>query len=262
MEPPESGTFEKALRDALTTDFPARSPEKGDPHELHQALREVAVALPMVDNLGITGDSRDLYPWIDKLAGGARALYPEIPCKAGCSACCHYPVSLYTIAENEWQPIARYVEREWPRERLIAFVRRFWETHGPYIWRLKVLNFVIEIPLPVAPRREAIPLACPFLEEDRCAVYDVRPAQARTFGLFEFKHFFLAKPVLYGCEMAQEQMKPVLALGDRPKLPSFNPLFGVRCFLVRGPKRLIPLWVARQWPRKWLAAAEASPIQP
>ncbi|MBM3266349.1 MAG: hypothetical protein FJZ01_01770 [Candidatus Sericytochromatia bacterium] len=248
-------SFEDALRAELAAAPPAPDGPEPDPAPLMAALREVAVALPMVDNLGRTGDATDLYPWLDRLAAGARTLYPEIPCGAGCSACCHYPVSLYTIAEAEWRPMADLVARKWPRERLEAFVRRFWGSHGPYLWRLRVLNFLMEIPLPVVARREAIPLACPFLEDDRCAVYAARPAIARAFGLFSFKHFFLRKPVPYGCDLTRERLDPVLAIKDRPGLPSFNPFFGVRGALARGPRRFIPLWVAREWPRSWLREA-------
>ena len=243
---PAADTFEVALQQAL------------DAAPLAATLREVAFKLPMVDNLGISGDHRDLLPLIDQLADGARALYPEIPCKPGCSACCHYPVALYTIAESEWRPMEEQILLTWPEERLIAFVRKFWDSHGPYMWRLRVVNFLMEFPLPIVPRREAIPLACPFLEDDRCAVYDRRPAQARTFGLFSYKHFFFKEPVLYGCDMAQEVMAPVLAARDRPGLPSFNSIYGVRSKLARGRKLLIPLWVAKQWPRAWLRKAEAA----
>lgn len=247
MDPADrQASFENALEAAL-----GQGPGPAEP--IADAWRDVAVKLPLVDNLGRTGDDRDLYPHIDNLCAAARAAYPELLCKAGCSACCHYPVALYTISEAEWRPMVELIERTWPRERLVAFVRAFWESHGPYMLRLRVLSWLMAIPLPVIGRREAIPLACPFLENDRCAVYEARPAQARAFGMFVRKPLFHSEQVLYGCEQATEHMKPILARGDRRGLPNFDPIFGVLMWLARGRKRLIPVWFARQWPRKWLA---------
>ncbi len=235
-----------------TPRLPDGSPD-GAP--LASALERVRVALPMVDNMGLSRDDRDLYTHIDDLAEGAKAAYPESLCKAGCSACCHYPAGLFTASRAEWEAIYDHIAETWPAEQVVRMVRRFWDGHGPFIRRLKAIEWLMEFPLPVNAKREAVPLACPFLESDRCTIYAARPTFCRTFGQFTFKYWWQREPTLYGCDKQTEHLEPILRRPGRARLPSFNPIFHKRFVLSqKGKRHLLSLWVAARWPRRWLEA--------
>lgn len=253
--------FEAALVAAIQAAGPdaiPRPPGSPDPVPLAAAMEEVRIALPLADNLGRSGDERDLYALADKLTSGVKEAYPESLCKAGCSGCCRYPEALFTATAREWDVILDHIEREWPAERVFTFVSRFWETHGRYWRRLKAAEWLIEfpLPLPVHPRRAAIPIACPFLEDHRCAIYPVRPLYCRSFGSFTYKSFFRPEPAIYGCEDQAANLEPLMDRPGRPRIPRFNPLLARRHALSKGGQRhLLAIWIARRWPKKWLAAA-------
>jgi Fe-S-cluster containining protein len=260
--------LEAALLAARAANWPAPSAQDGssgvpaplarapsvpagpDPASLAAAMAQVRVELPVVDSLP------DLYALVDDLADGVRAAYPESLCKAGCSGCCHYPAGLFTASRQEWDVILEHVRNHWSPERIGGFVRRFWDTHGRYLARLRAVEWLMEFPLPVNARREAVPLACPFLEDDRCTIYAVRPVYCRCFGQFSFKYWWKREPIVYGCDMQVEHLEPITRQPGRAKLPSFNPLFNKRFALsYRSTRHLLAIWVAKQWPRKWLATS-------
>ncbi|MBU6428471.1 MAG: YkgJ family cysteine cluster protein [Cyanobacteria bacterium REEB65] len=231
-------------------------PSEGpDPFPLAVAMANVRVALPMVDNLGRTGDARDLHQLVDTLAAGARAAFPESLCKAGCSDCCYYPTSLFNVKRTEWDAIVRYIEANWSVERRQAFVERFWHEHGPYVWRLRILGYLVGIPLPVFPEPQSVPAACPFLEADRCSIYPARPTQCRAFGHFSVQYWWRRQPLLYGCLEQVKRLRTALQEPGRAQLPSLNPLEWKLWGLAFGPKRLLALWVAKTWPRRTIFEA-------
>ncbi len=248
--------FEAALRAAIQAAGPdtVKRVEAGpDSAPLAGAMEDVRVALPMVDNMGRTQDQSDLYTLIDLLASGVKEAYPESLCKAGCSSCCQYPPALFTVTRQEWEAMLAYVTREWSAERIGRLVTRFWGSHGPYMRRLKVIEWLMEFPLPVNAKRKAVPLECPFLEDERCSVYPVRPVYCRSFGSFTYKYFWTPEPFVYGCQEQSDLLGPITRRPGRARLPSFNALFNKRFFLSRGGKRrLLSMWLARQWPKKWL----------
>ena len=139
----------------------------------------------LADNVGETHDEHDLYTHLDRLSEGVKATFPGSYCKAGCSACCHYPVALFTLTFTEWRVIQRYVEDVWSQAQRDALVERYNRVFNRF-WRfaltmLQNSMFGVVLAAPVMYPRK---IACPFLVDDACTVYPARPYQCRSFGHF------------------------------------------------------------------------------
>ncbi|MBI6546657.1 MAG: Mov34/MPN/PAD-1 family protein [Cyanobacteria bacterium NC_groundwater_1444_Ag_S-0.65um_54_12] len=215
--------------------------------ELAAAYEKVRARLPLANRLG-GGGQQDLYQLIDELAKAARAAYPESLCRDGCSHCCYYPVALFTVSREEWEAIFAYLQQQWTAERLQQFLRRFYREARPYWWRLRWYNWLLDFPLPVMPTRERLPLACPFLIAERCAVYQARPAFCRCFGLFSLSHWFLRRSYPYACKAQSDLLQALASQPLRAQLPSFNPVSMLRGGIARGNKQLLALWISQTWP--------------
>ena len=83
---------------------------------------------------------RALYDFMTELYGSINKF---LPCRKGCTACCHYPVSI-TVLEAE------YIERETKLKRQRAILNSWDRTS-----------------------------ACPFLTGGKCSIYDHRPFVCR-----------------------------------------------------------------------------------
>lgn len=218
-----------------------------------QALARVKEALPACDNVGRTGDARDVYHHLDDLASAVAAQFPESLCKAGCSACCYYPVGLFTTGVTEWNVIRRHIETHWSPERQAAFVERFRRRY-PF-WALALVGALQNSVLGLvagAPWISKLKLSCPFLEDGRCSVYAARPYQCRSFGLFACRSGFSKAPKLYAC--AEQGGALWAPLSDPARggvqLPVLNPLVRrLKRFCAKGPQLALPLWVAG-WARR------------
>mgnify|MGYP001257984765 CR=1 FL=1 len=218
-------------------------------HPLSAAMEAAREELPRVDNMGVTGDARDLLAVTDRLADAVKEAYPQSLCAAGCSACCHYPVGLFDIDRAEWNVIRRYLETTWTREERRSFFARFQERFGPYRFKLRILDVLMTFPLPVTSKPEGLPLACPFLVNDRCTVYPARPVVCRTFGLFSVLRSGRKESHLYACEKQALALNEAIS-GDGPQImpPSVNP---IRLALVRflsNKSKLLPMWLWKDFP--------------
>lgn len=219
-------------------------------HPLSDAMEVARRDLPQVSNMGATGDARDLFAVTDRLAEAVQQAFPESLCRAGCSACCHYPVGLFDIDRAEWEVIRRHLQATWSRAERREFFTRFQERFGPYRLKLRILNALMTFPLPVTSKPEGLPLACPFLVNDRCVVYPVRPIVCRTFGLFSVIRSGRQESHLYACEKQATALNAALSQeGPQIMPPSVNP---IRLALVRFLKNramLLPMWLWKDFPR-------------
>jgi Fe-S-cluster containining protein len=218
-------------------------------HPLSAAMEAARIDLPQVSNMGGTGDERDLFTVTDRLADAVKEAYPESLCGAGCSACCHYPVGLFDIDRAEWDVIRRYLQTAWTREQRRDFHARFLERFGPYRLKLWLLNVMMTFPLPVTSRPEGLPLACPFLVNNRCSVYPARPIVCRTFGLFSVRRSGRQESHLYACEMQATALNEALT-GDGPQImpPSVNPIRLVLVRFLKNKSKLLPMWLWKDFP--------------
>lgn len=220
-----------------------------DAHPLAAAMEAAREDLPRVTNMGQSGDARDLFAVTDRLADAVKATYPESLCQAGCSACCHYPVGLFDIDRAEWDVIRRYLETHWSRGERRAFHARFLERFGPYRLKLWILNVLMTFPLPVTSKPEGLPLACPFLVDNRCVVYPARPIVCRTFGLFSVLRSGRRESHLYACEKQAEALSAAMAEQDPLIMPpSVNPIRSVLVRFLKNQTKLLPMWLWKDFP--------------
>lgn len=216
-----------------------------DATPLVEAMTYVREHLPEAENIGATGDARDYYHHLDKLAEGVSQTFPRSFCKAGCSGCCYYPVGLFTISFTEWEVMRRHIETEWTDGERAAFIRRYQQTFTGF-WRFvlgQLQNSFVSLIL-TAPLVHRARIACPFLVDDRCSVYAVRPYQCRTFGLFAARASAGREPKVYACNVQGENLLAQLKHGGpQIQLPVMNPIVIKIRKLCRGPKLALPIWV-------------------
>lgn len=218
---------------------------------LAAALDATRAELGEVQRIGPVDAGHDLYGVIDRLADAVRASYPASLCRSGCGRCCEYPTAFFDFYEAEWQLIVEHVAAHWSPERHEAFLARFHRTHGPYRLRLALFGWLMGQSLPIFPTRQALPLSCPFLEDERCSIYAARPFPCRTFGSFTTKLTAWSQPHVYGCAEQGEVMDAAVLAAPLPVyMPDVAPLQWKELALAHGPKRTMAAWIRRSWGRR------------
>jgi Fe-S-cluster containining protein len=160
-----------------------------------------------------------------------------IPCRAGCSACCHGPFDI-TVADAlllreglaQLPPQERAVVRE-RAERVLALMQEHAPDWGPP-WDLRALGDDRFDGMAEALADEA----CPLLDDDgRCRVYAFRPLVCRLIGLpmmtaegeilenacpiqDQFPTYAMLDPQLFDFGALQEQETPCLEAAARTTL--------------------------------------------
>lgn len=238
--PPPGATFDASLGD-----------EPPDAAPLAEAMAYVRERLPEAENLGETGDAKDYYHHLDKLAEGVSRTFPKSFCKAGCSGCCYYPVGLFTISFTEWEVIRRHMEAEWTDADRADFVARYQATFTTF-WKFvlgQLQNSFVGLLL-TAPFVQRARIPCPFLKDERCSIYAARPYQCRTFGLFAARPAVNKEPKVYACNLQGDNLLAQLRHGGpQIQLPVMNPIVIKIKKLCRGPRLALPIW-AGIWVRK------------
>lgn len=225
-------------------------------HPLAEALLDAHDRVWTTTNMGQTRDENDLFFVIDQLSQGVVATHPSSLCYSGCGRCCHYPTGFFDIFPQEWALIHKYIETEWEPERLQEMLRRFRLEHAPLLWWIKILEGLMGLSITILPKRKALPLHCPFLENDRCSIYPVRPFPCRTFGHFSAKMTPWNQPHPYACADQSSQIRESMAKEElQVMLPDVSTVQMRQYFFVKGKKRLIATWIAKTYrepPRgKW-----------
>jgi len=224
-------------------------------HALAIAREKVGAAT----NMGVSGDDRDLFHLIDDLSTSVVATYPESLCYAGCGRCCHYPTAFFDIFPQEWTLIREHLEQHWAPARREALVALFWKSHGPYLWLIRAFEWLMGLAIPLFPTHKALPLQCPFLEDDRWSIYRVRPFPCRAFGAFQAKMTRWSRSHVYACSEQSEALTEAIAKSPlNPALPDIHPVQLKQYAFVDGRRRTIASWIARTYPqpKSWSALAK------
>lgn len=226
-----------------------------------EAIRAFRDDLAGADNLGGSGDERDVYVLLDRLVAAVRAAYPGVRCGAGCSGCCDSATAVFDVWPEEWKRIEAHVATRWTPERRAAFKARFDREHGGRLKAYRLLGAIKHFE-PVADRYWAKEgYRCPFLEDGKCSIYEARPLACRMYGYFAVRGRWLAPPSIYGCRMQADYFSDERERGGL-HLPSVNAVTarvgrltrvppwkrGARGQEPAGRARILPLWVADRWP--------------
>lgn len=210
------------------------------------AIRAFRAALPDADNLGETGDARDLYVLVDALTSAVSAAYPGSLCKAGCSRCCQSATAVFDVSPIEWKRIARHLEEDWSDGDRRALAARFEREQRPQLAAYRLLGLVGFFEPLMDAYFARKPYTCPFLVDGRCSIYAVRPLVCRMYGYFQIRRRWYTPASIYAC---RDQTQ---ALGTHTPLhlPATNTVAVRARRLTGGRARLFALWLAR-----WLTQA-------
>jgi hypothetical protein len=172
------------------------------------SLARLSQALGLGEPAPILEAMRALYDEIDRQVDGKSAGH-DLPCKAGCDACCHEAVFL---SAPEFLCVAAHLMERDAAERtaLIEAMRSLARQFEDELELLEILTPGFERD-EVAAR---VKFRCPLLAADgRCTVYPVRELNARTFGLT----WDSARGHPFGCDLTHERLR-VLPDGVAPSL--------------------------------------------
>jgi Fe-S-cluster containining protein len=147
---------------------------------LQATIAQIAPWVPQVDNLGRSGNWLDLYYLLDYLCFAVDRAYPEIPCSKGCSHCCHN--QLFRVTQVEWE-VVREGLLALPDEKRKQVMENAWRMYASHYEALEGMaeawsdgdNISKELHV-------GTPKTCPFLLENRCSIYEHRPAICRGYG--------------------------------------------------------------------------------
>lgn len=212
---------------------------------LTHTMHECGYKLPRTDNVGRSGDWRDLYVLTDYLTFVMDRHFETQPCKAGCSECCALnPV--FRVSRIEWEPLRTYLEGADPAfvEALLA---RNEAVYGPYADQLRQVaaNWRASDFDAQNPALEGLPVGCPALVDHMCGVYDVRPLVCRAYGYMAVK-LRGVESLLMCRTYGQPFIDGLKAQGlDKVPLPNFEP-FARQLGSLAGPDaeiKPLPLWL-------------------
>jgi len=160
-----------------------------------------------------------LWEQADVLQAETQARYPDMNCHAGCADCCKFHGSPITYPV-EWLQIQAQLDRDSVLKQAVK--ERFQALQQYLRSRLKAQ----EKPT----LREALFVApCPFLAENRCEIYALRPLTCRTYGNTRLKESTPSDSVqdFYTCDMEKERWEEMLPMAQEEPihLPARESLF-------------------------------------
>ncbi len=170
-----------------------------------------AIPAPPLVNLAQAIDSLyDLYGELDAHMATIKAKYPQIPCAAGCSSCCHEAVFVTPL---EFWAIIFYLQEH----NLIDLLEKALKISSEIYKEHREVIEAFNAPPPPGEKdhftlAKDLHYVCPFLQAGQCAIYPARSLIARLFGLS-----FERPGVVYGCRQIE---KALAASQQEVSLPS------------------------------------------
>lgn len=231
---------------------------------LQTSLAQAAQALPHVDNIGVSNDTRDLFYLIDFLVHLVESAYPFIPCTSGCSNCC-VESGLPRTSSLEWAHIYRYLSEEMPVETRLRVIEQNENFHQPQLGLFlqeqeRLAQIESEQQLPAFGCKQ-----CPFLVDNLCTVYPVRPAICRGFGYFSWRPGMDRDSQIFACQMAADTLLDNLQRLNQPHaaLPNWNGItqkvYDLEQALGTGTVATLPLWLMAHTQGQQLTPLNLSP---
>lgn len=209
---------------------------------LQATIAQVAPHVASADNLGRSGDWRDLYYVLDYLCFAVERAYPEIPCTRGCSHCCHNQV--FRVSRVEWEAVREGLNAL-PPERRAAALSRAEAMYGPHRAALEGLadHWTRKEPAP-AELHQSAPKSCPMLEDGRCSVYANRPGICRGYGYFSATVGGANSLLICQQEGPDWVSHLEAAAVDVLPMPNWNPVQRhLEALNDGGPIKPLPLWL-------------------
>ena len=208
--------------------------------------------LKNIDNIGNSNDFRDIYYLIDYLVYSVTQTYPQIPCKPQCSECCTVS-GLPQVTALEWIIIHKYIVSELDlikhteiimqnqylhKERLPILIQQqkqlqqiYKQQRNQYTKNTKLNGFKN--------------CTCPFLIDDLCVIYPVRPAICRAYGYFTVRKE--EESTIFSCYSGAEQVITFLKEQgiEQLALPVWNKFLD-KIYELNEPYKTVatlPLWI-------------------
>ena len=181
--------------------------------------------------------ARSLYREVD-LEVQAKSLGAELPCRAGCDACCREAVFL---SAPEFLFVAAHLGESWTRPEVEALMSRMLELAERFADELELLESIA----PGAERDEVaarVHFDCPFLSGSNCGIYSARELNARTFGL----SWDSVRGEAYGCGLTHARLR-VLGPEAGPALADARVMRAKLAAALPGTERVhvYPWWFSR-----------------
>lgn len=179
---------------------------------------------------------------VDAHVASVSAAGRAISCRAGCGACCRQPVP---ITHSEARRIAELVG-SMPEDRQSAVRTRF----DSALSRLRESGLLAvmrgqadpdsEISRKLAYRYFDLGIPCPFLEDERCSIYEDRPLRCREY--------LVTSPVEM-CADVERQPVEVVPVSSRPS--------EALAAIGRGDQQLRPAFIALVQALEWVKTHKA-----
>lgn len=197
------------------------------------------------------GNIPDLYKQMDKLNVLVKQLYPHIDCNEGCSKCCVGTTSVPVVSPREWELIYRYIIGS-PDEFKESIIKENNSDIEKYSNIFKKIHEILQIRFD---KEKLLKLAkilpelkehkCVFLRNDRCSIYDVRPAKCRAHGTFLVR--YEDKTQIHACFSEIEKFEKYFKEkgGRLVTMPFWNNVEYklAELNLGLGVSTLIPIWI-------------------
>ena len=161
----------------------------------------------------------------------------RISCKAGCGACCRQPVP---VSPHELERLAQVVRdmeperRQRVQARFQAAVERMREC-GILEAVKGIKTLTEEERLELGHRYFALGIACPFLEDESCSIYDERPMRCREY--------LVTSPAEHCANPAPDTVK-IVELKAAPSLS----LYGIGEGEGGGKTEFVVMTLLGEWP--------------